>query len=631
MSNSDFKYLPHIDGLRAVAIIFVILFHFFPQNPLFHGGYIGVDIFFVISGYLITKIIKTKIDTGTFSYWEFYKARINRIFPSLVLVLFLSTVFAWFLLYAEDLKRFGHYLVSASLFTSNFLLNHEVGYFDVSNYHKPFLHLWSLGVEEQFYFIWPLLFVFIYKRNLTTLILFAIVASFLLQYFEAINHSTSAFYLPWFRFWELFVGAFLALNESRLFSISKINHHYLSIAGAFLVFFSIYICGYGSNNNFYTLVFPIIGSSLLIASGSSSLINERFLSLEAVRYIGLISYPLYLWHWVIIYFDQTIFGGRSEINNFFLLLLSICLSVITYHFYEKPIRASRSKHKYIVLLLILSIIGFAGYRMHKRDGYPHRQGVHKEAFLGIIGNDEFIRSLIKTYMVCTPKTISESTEKYLGHPVCFQSKSSEVKNIAIVGDSHAGQLFPGLAEKLANSNIVYYNEGFLTGLDKQKKLLDLLINDKNISTVIFAYYWSKQLSKVDSKTQADFTNSLISILRSGKKVVLMQDIPNFSFDASECKYFKIGHRVKCQERGFYNDLRRQYQDNLNAIISKSNVRSINLDKYFCDKNLSVCKMINNNQILYRDDNHLNIDGSVFLAGKLVIEHPDVFLTSDQYK
>ena len=622
--SSNVKYRPDIDGLRAVAITFVILFHFFPQVDLFKGGYIGVDIFFVISGYLITSIIKSSVDAGSFSYFSFYKARINRIFPSLLLVLLVSSVLAWFLLYSEELKHFGMYLISSCLFFGNILLNHEVGYFDASSYHKPFLHLWSLGIEEQCYFVWPLFFLLINKiKRPTYLVIGMLATSFLMQHYVAKTDINGAFYLPSFRFWELLSGAILAMVGASLIRLDATKKDYLSILGFLLLLIGIYLCGQ-SHSNLYILIFPILGASLLILSGPNSLLNQNVLSLNVMRYIGLISYPLYLWHWVVIYFDKILYTDNSLKHSLTLLTLSLLLSVLTYHFYENPIRRWKLNYKWIILLSALFLTTFVGYRFYKRDGYPHRQGIHQEAYEGAIGNDNFIRDVIATYPTCTPANISQSSDKYLGNPVCFQSKDSEVRNIAIVGDSHAGQLFPGFAKVLKKSNVVYYNSGILDGREDQLALIEVLTKDKNISTVIFSYYWHQVMPRIDAKQQTAFTSTLASIVSSGKQVVMLWDIPNFSFDASECKYFKVGGRAKCQEEDFYQDRKFRYQASLNNIIVSSKAQALQLDKYFCDPSLRICKMTHDHQILYRDDNHLNLLGSEFLASQLISESPETF-------
>lgn len=204
------KYRPDIDGLRAIAVLAVVAFHAFPN--WIKGGFIGVDIFFVISGYLISTIIFESLDKGTFSFSEFYARRITRIFPALLLVLVACLTFGWFVLLADEYKQLGKHTAGGAGFVSNFLLWNEAGYFDNSAETKPLLHLWSLGIEEQFYILWPLLLWFFWKRNFNLFIITIAVAiaSFILN-IEGVKHDMVAtFYSPQSRFWELLSGSLLA-------------------------------------------------------------------------------------------------------------------------------------------------------------------------------------------------------------------------------------------------------------------------------------------------------------------------------------------------------------------------------------------------------------------------------------
>jgi peptidoglycan/LPS O-acetylase OafA/YrhL len=204
------KYRPDIDGLRAVAVLAVVAFHAFPSWA--KGGFIGVDVFFVISGYLISIIIFENLERGTFSFTEFYARRIRRIFPALLLVLIVCLTIGWFTLLADEYKQLGKHTVAGAGFISNFILWNEAGYFDNSAETKPLLHLWSLGVEEQFYIFWPLLLWFAWKHkfSLLTLTILVALASFVLN-IKGIKHDMVAtFYSPQTRFWELLCGSLLS-------------------------------------------------------------------------------------------------------------------------------------------------------------------------------------------------------------------------------------------------------------------------------------------------------------------------------------------------------------------------------------------------------------------------------------
>lgn len=211
------KYRPDIDGLRAIAVLSVVIFHAFPN--LLKGGFIGVDIFFVISGFLISTIILNGLEKDSFSFVEFYSRRIKRIFPALLLVLIASFVLGWFVLLADEYKQLGKHIAGGAGFVSNFVLWKESGYFDNTSETKPLLHLWSLGIEEQFYIVWPLLLWFVWKQRLNplTITLIVMLSSFILNISTVQSDAVAAFYSPQTRFWELLTGSILAyvtLNQS---------------------------------------------------------------------------------------------------------------------------------------------------------------------------------------------------------------------------------------------------------------------------------------------------------------------------------------------------------------------------------------------------------------------------------
>jgi peptidoglycan/LPS O-acetylase OafA/YrhL len=204
------KYRPDIDGLRAIAVLSVVIFHAFPN--LLKGGFIGVDIFFVISGFLISTIILSGLKHDSFSFIEFYSRRIKRIYPALLLVLIASFIFGWFALLADEYKQLGKHIAGGAGFISNFILWKESSYFDNAAETKPLLHLWSLGIEEQFYIVWPLLLWIAWKQrlNILTLVLIVMIISFVLNVNTIQSDSTAAFYSPQTRFWELLIGSILA-------------------------------------------------------------------------------------------------------------------------------------------------------------------------------------------------------------------------------------------------------------------------------------------------------------------------------------------------------------------------------------------------------------------------------------
>ncbi|WP_323611452.1 acyltransferase [Pectobacterium versatile] len=288
------KYRPDIDGLRAVAVLSVVAFHAFPD--WMKGGFIGVDIFFVISGFLISTIIFENLDKGTFSFSEFYARRIKRIFPALLLVLTVSIVFGWFALLADEYKQLGKHTMAGVGFVSNLVLWGESGYFDNAAETKPLLHLWSLGIEEQFYFLWPLLCWLFWRMNFRriALLLTFIVASFVLNIYMIRSDGVATFYSPLTRFWELLFGsllAFIVLYHKSF--IDKFQKNQFVINGFSLFGFLILGFGFLSINKdayfpgFWALI-PVIGAVLIIFAGPNAILNRLFLSNKIVVWFGLV-------------------------------------------------------------------------------------------------------------------------------------------------------------------------------------------------------------------------------------------------------------------------------------------------------------------------------------------------------
>jgi peptidoglycan/LPS O-acetylase OafA/YrhL len=326
------RYRADIDGLRALAVLAVILFHTFP-NAL-PGGFVGVDIFFVISGYLITQLILKDLDSGNFTAASFYARRVRRIFPALIIVLIATFTFGWHYFLPMELASLGKNILASALFSANLMLLWEVGYFDVAAHLKPLLHLWSLGIEEQFYLVWPLLLWSLPRKRLllaTGVILFA---SFMLNIAMIAHHPSETFYLPFTRAWELMAGAALAQTSRK-----DARHHGLfaavGIAAIALSFFWI-----NTKTLFpgWAAAVPVVGTVFLIRS-EGSFLNRVALSNRAAVNIGVISYPLYLWHWPLLVFAELLkFERLTDPQRGLVIALTFFLAWLTYKFVERPVR-----------------------------------------------------------------------------------------------------------------------------------------------------------------------------------------------------------------------------------------------------------------------------------------------------
>jgi peptidoglycan/LPS O-acetylase OafA/YrhL len=373
------KYRPDIDGLRAIAVTLVVAFHAFPSWV--KGGFIGVDIFFVISGYLITKIIIDDLANGRFSVADFYERRIRRIFPALLVVLTATLIFGWYVLLADEFSRLGWHVLSGVMFFSNITLWSELGYFDAIGETKPLLHLWSLGIEEQFYLVWPLLLAFLSARTTKTLaiICFFIFASLLTNVALVGSNASAAFFFPIARFWELLVGALLAYTQAfQAETIDKLTSRFgniISIFGAAFLLAAIALISRDKQFPGWWATLPVFGTVMLILSGTKSYINLKILSIRPLVWLGIISYPLYLWHWPLLSYLWIINGGLPPKEaKLIAVLLSIFLGWLTFRFIEHPFRfGSLRSHSSLSLLscslvvCALSIMVTFGYAAPRID------------------------------------------------------------------------------------------------------------------------------------------------------------------------------------------------------------------------------------------------------------------------
>lgn len=293
-STTPHGYRPDIDGLRAIAVISVVLFHAFPA--WLQGGFVGVDIFFVISGYLITGIIATEMSAQRFSMAGFYARRILRIFPALLLVLSFCLIVGWFVLLQGEYQELAKHTLAGIGFVQNLVLWSESGYFEIPAEAKVLLHLWSLGIEEQFYIVWPIALVLLwrFKANLRAWVLTGAVISFAYNLYQAQVDPTADFYSPLTRFWELLVGAWLALRAQSTkdgLIVSRQTNLVSFVGLALIVGGLLYINRHMNFPGGWALL-PVAGAACLIASGVSSGLSRVILSNKVMVWFGLISYPL---------------------------------------------------------------------------------------------------------------------------------------------------------------------------------------------------------------------------------------------------------------------------------------------------------------------------------------------------
>ncbi len=458
MTIQSHKHKPYIDGLRAIAVIGVVIFHYFPKNM--RGGFVGVDIFFVISGYLISGIIFSEIHEGKFSFLEFYARRARRIFPALIVVLFASIVFAWFALFPPDFMDLGKHIAGGVAFISNFFFWQEAGYFDTHAIEKPLLHLWSLGVEEQFYIIWPLLVFFFIKRKngFFALIGIAIILSFAANIVLAKYDPSAGFFLPFGRFWQLLLGAALAYSEFKGFVFSPFERikykidalniplklsDIISVLGTLLILSSFFLLNDKLSYPSYWAILPTFGAVAIIMAGQNAWVNRVILAHPVCVFIGLISYPLYLWHWPLLSFTHYLYDDRvPTFVRLGLIIVSIALAWLTYKCIETPMRQQKPRSFAVIAVTGLCfLIGVIGLFIYNVKGFETRYEPHIRALVNFNGRKA------SDYLTESKCFVEPSNDVAILKECSKKPNAPNKPTLMLLGDSYAGHLYAGLNEK----------------------------------------------------------------------------------------------------------------------------------------------------------------------------------------
>lgn len=448
------NYRPDIDGLRGLAIICVVFYHAFPTT--LKGGFIGVDVFFVISGYLIATIILASLKQGTFRFIEFYSRRIRRIFPSLLLVLLSCFIAGWFLLMPNDFKQLGKHMGGGASFIANFMFQQEAGYFDTDAKSKLLLNLWSLGIEEQFYIVFPLLvfavFTFCFRNQslVFPLILATASLSFVLNILKASPDTMDAFYSPLTRFWELLSGVLLAftLPQDHLRNLDH-DHAKADNIFAFTGLALIVVTAITYSDDiiypYWPALAPVCAAILLIAAGPRTWVNHNILSNRGMVWVGLISYPLYLWHWPIL---SLLYVLKNTTPSFELRLLAVEASVflawVSWRYLENPIRGG-DKNTVKVLTLSALMIGCAalGDAIYAKNGFPQRYPAIIQALARFDNQEKFIFQIKETWRLGRCYLSEREQQDMSFADEC--TDASHHPKLVIWGDSHAATFYSGFA------------------------------------------------------------------------------------------------------------------------------------------------------------------------------------------
>ncbi len=447
----------------------MVVYHAFPM--VLRGGFIGVDIFFVISGYLISSIIFRGLQKGKFSFVEFYTRRIQRIFPALAAVLAATYVAGWFVLLPNEYEPLGKHMAASAAFVENFVLRREVSYFDIAAELKPLLHLWSLAIEEQFYLIFPVLMWGAWRLRLNLFIVAAVLAlaSFVANVKGIDKSVVKTFYMPKTRFWELLAGVCLAyphvFRQSKFFSRlgrilpaafrpsnwsdqrSGVLANILSVLGLITILAAVSIIRAEMRFPGWWAIAPVAGALLLIMAGPQAWVNRTLLANRGMIFIGLISYPLYLWHWPILSLARIVNGWAPPLEvRIGAVAASFLLAWATYRFVEKPVRfGPQSWIKPVALVASVSSLGLIGFATYKDNGFEFR--LEKDALRVARAAGEW-------------EYPGQMTSQETGAIKYYAQESGKEDTTLFIGDSNIEQYYPRIDELIksapANTNSAFF-------------------------------------------------------------------------------------------------------------------------------------------------------------------------------
>ena len=655
------KYRAEIDGLRAVAVLPVILFH--AGFKLFGGGYVGVDVFFVLSGYLITGIIHEEMQSGRFSVVRFYERRARRILPALLLVCLVCIPFAWLWMLPDELQGFARSLMAVSVFASNFLFWSESGYFEAAAALKPLLHTWSLAVEEQFYIFFPLFLLLLRRaspRTLMTVIAALSVVS--LSAAELLSKLLPAanFYLLPSRAWELGLGAILALNAGTMSRKHGYAGQLAAATGLAMIVYAVFAFDETMQLPGLWSLIPVLGTALLVAFATPSTMIGWFLSLRPIVGIGLISYSAYLWHQPLFAFARIrLLDAPSPATYMVLSALALVLAYLSWRFVEQPFRRKDlvSRRQIFSSAAAVSVLVIAaGFAGQETSGFPARLTSDALAMAAWAEQPKLRQGKCKTgsLNIVTPENS------------CLYNDELPA-DITIWGDSHATVLAQSLADALRTGDhglreFSFYGCAPATGLHRSDGVDDcdalnrrVLRELDPVSTVVLLARWTLYLEgepfdnreggvEPDGATYALplgkgreyiadparvqvvgqlFRTTIEQLLKSGKRVVLVYPVPEVGWNvprllAREIQ-FGIGRQSPLSTS--FEVFRRRSGNaraQLDLLADNPNLLRVRPEELFCGTHIADrCLAQLDGKPLYFDDDHLSGIGSAMLAGKIV--------------
>ena len=615
------KYRADIDGLRAIAVLSVLFFH--ANIPPFKGGFIGVYIFFVISGFLITSIIVEDIQNKKFSLLYFYERRVRRIMPALFLVMAFSTLVAWLGMMPSHFKEFSQSLFATSIFLSNVFFWRDSGYFNTASELKPLLHTWSLAIEEQYYVIFPLFMLVVWKwhQKLGVFLLITTTVICLVLSQLALNiDKNAAFYLLPFRVWELTIGAMVALIHRKQFvDLNDKILNLLSLSGLLLIIVPVFF--YTKTTPFPGLyaIPPVLGAAMLIIFCKNNTLAFKVLSQKLFLGIGLISYSLYLWHQPLLAFRHFYAPGENGLGIALgLLAVSFLFAFLSWRFVEQRFRDKKKVSRSRLLLIVLPLWTFFavfGLWGHISSGFANRQppnNMHQDAFK-IIQN-EGISNVGINGEVCEAEYNTRCVRNQVSGP------ADQNGRMLLLGDSHSGDFEKPLTLFARKNNLNFWQVsiggcGFIPMHHQQHRgdcgaaIKETLafIKQENVDIVVIAINMAHYYKGLDQKTASKQTEAFIEyinqISKSGGRIIYITPRDYFTQDPNFHRYANQACSIQAFEQSkLYQDL----EERLKSLLWQNNgvvfEQRLILRRLFSEEECSQGYW--NKKPLYSDTNHL---------------------------
>lgn len=613
------KYRPDIDGLRALAVIPVVFYH--TGFSLFRGGFVGVDIFFVISGYLITYIINEEIKQDRFSIIAFYERRVRRIFPALFTVIFFCTLVAAATMLPKGFEQFGQSVTAATLFVANIYFLTDSSYFAAAAETKPLLHTWSLSVEEQFYLFFPLLLLMI-RRCCTSrwrpVLLSATVVSLLLSILGTVYFPTAAFYLIPTRAWELFVGALIALGFFP--PLQKNIRNAASLAGLVLILWSMFFLSRHTPFPGWRALLPCTGAALIIHSGENGKsVAGRLLGNPVAVFIGLISYSLYLWHWPLMVFaGQILPGDHTKYHAVVIVLISFVLAVVSWRYIEQPFRKKgtprQRRRLFAASATVMALFVGAGTAIDGTEGWPGRFG------------DKLVslQCDLNTYNLGSCFLLENQHYSEWKGEECYLQPGHKT-NALLWGDSFAAHYVPGIKELAhrINSSIVQYTAGgcapvfdydpvFRPQCKQFSAQVGHILTRYDIHTVIMAAGWKMAL---ENGLSYDRIKQTVDLLRAeGIRVIMIGQSPRFNQSVEDI-YNRARILGSLETEGTVPEEQQMINEKLRDIVGSGNF--VDPSKLFCVEQR--CRFKGKEGFYFWDDGHYTLVGSK-LSAEYILSH-----------